>query len=55
MVNYSDGSHSGGEPGDVDLWPAGADGQGKSLNRTGMTLYGSDPNNWTAATPTPGS
>ena len=54
-VDYSDGSHSGGEPGDVDLWPAGADGLGSSLTRTSTTLYGNDPNNWTAATPTPGS
>jgi hypothetical protein len=55
MVNCSDGSHSSGEPGDADLWPAGADGQGKSLTRTSTTQYGNDPNNWTAATPTPGS
>ena len=26
-VDYSDGSHPGGEPGDVDLWPTQADGQ----------------------------
>jgi hypothetical protein len=54
-VDYSDGSHPGGEPGDVDLWPTEADGQGKSLTRTDPNLYGNDPNNWTAATPTPGS
>jgi len=54
-VDYSDGSHPGGEPGDVDLWPTAADGQGKSLTRTSTTQYGNDPNNWTAATPTPGS
>jgi hypothetical protein len=54
-VDYSDGSHPGGEPGDVDLWPTGADGIGNSLTRTSNTLYGNDPNNWTAATPTPGS
>jgi hypothetical protein len=54
-VDYSDGSHPNGEPGDVDLWPTGADGLGKSLTRTPTTLYGNDPNNWTAATPTPGS
>lgn len=53
-IDYSDGSHPGGEPGDVDLWPAGADGAGKSLTRISTTLYGNDPNNWTAATPTPG-
>ena len=54
-VDYSDGSHPGGEPGNVDLWPTAADGQGKSLTRTSTTLYGNDPNNWQAATPTPGS
>jgi hypothetical protein len=54
-VDYSDGSHPGDEPGDVDLWPTGADGSGKSLIRTSTTQYGNDPNNWTAATPTPGS
>jgi hypothetical protein len=54
-VDYSDGSHPNGEPGDVDLWPAGANGLGKSLKRTNDSLYGNDPNNWTAATPTPGS
>jgi hypothetical protein len=54
-VDYSDGSHPGDEPGDVDLWPTAADGQGKSLKRTSNTNYGNDPNNWSAATPTPGS
>jgi hypothetical protein len=54
-VDYSDGSHPNGEPGNVDLWPTGADGLGKSLIRTSATQYGNDPNNWTAATPTPGS
>jgi len=54
-VNYSDGSHPNGEPCNVDLWPTGADGLGKSLTRTSATQYGNDPNNWTAATPTPGS
>jgi hypothetical protein len=54
-VDYSDGWHPNGEPGDVDLWPTQADGLGKSLTRTSTTQYGNDPNNWTAATPTPGS
>jgi hypothetical protein len=54
-VDYSDGSHPGGEPGDVDLWPTQADGAGKSLTRISTTFYGNDPNNWQAATPTPGS
>jgi hypothetical protein len=51
-VNYSDGSHPGDEP---DQWPINADGLGKSLTRTSQSLYGNDPNNWTAATPTPGT
>ncbi|MBE3143686.1 MAG: hypothetical protein IMZ61_07165, partial [Planctomycetes bacterium] len=54
-VDYSDGSHPNGEPGDIDLWPTGADGLGNSLMRTSTTQYGNDPNNWTAATPTPSS
>jgi hypothetical protein len=54
-VDYSDGSHPNGEPGDIDLWPTQADGLGKSLTRTSNSLYGNDPNNWTAATPTPGT
>ncbi len=54
-VTYSDGSHPGSTPGDVDLWPTDADGLGDSLLRTSNTQYGNDPNNWTAATPTPGS
>ena len=54
-VDYSDGSHPGGEPGDIDLWPTGADGLNKSLTRTSTTLYGNDPNNWTAAATTPGT
>ncbi|MGA2172579.1 MAG: lamin tail domain-containing protein, partial [Sedimentisphaerales bacterium] len=54
-VDYSDGSHPGNEPCDIDPWPTNADGKGKSLTRISATLYGNDPNNWTAATPTPGS
>jgi hypothetical protein len=52
-VNYSDGSHPGDDLN--DLWPVNADGSGKSLTRTNQSLYGNDPNNWTAATPTPGT
>ncbi len=54
-VNYSDGSHPDDCPGGVDLWPTEADGEGASLNRIAPTRYGNDPNNWTAATPSPGS
>ena len=49
-VNYSDGSHLAGE----DPWPAGPDGYGKSLTRKVPTDYGNDPENWTAADPSPG-
>jgi hypothetical protein len=54
-VDYSDGSHPGGEPGDVDLWPMEADGQGKSLTRLSNAAYANDPNNWSAAAPSPGT
>ena len=53
-VGYSDGSHPGDEPGDVDLWPVEADGGGKSLARKVASLYGNDPNNWIPAIPSPG-
>jgi len=49
-VNYSDGSHPSGE----DLWPVEPDGQGKSLMRIVPADYGNDPENWTAANPSPG-
>lgn len=51
-VNYSDGSH----PNDsgVDLWPAGPDGRGWSLQRIELDEYGNDPINWRAGIPTPG-
>ncbi|UCG46474.1 MAG: lamin tail domain-containing protein, partial [Phycisphaerales bacterium] len=52
-VAYSDGSHPGDTPGELDLWPVAADGAGSSLARINMTLYGNDPNNWTAETPSP--
>ena len=54
-VTYSDGAHPGNEPGDIDLWPTEPDGAGKSLTRTTPHLYGNDPNNWTAAPPSPGA
>ena len=53
-VNYSDGSHPEDCPGGVDLWPTEADGGGDSLTRISDSLYGNDPNNWQAATPSPG-
>ncbi len=55
QVNYSDGSHGDGFPGDIDPWPAAADGEGPSLNRLFPSRYGNDPNNWHATIPTPGS
>ncbi|MHC4387114.1 MAG: hypothetical protein ACYSX1_00740, partial [Planctomycetota bacterium] len=53
-INYSDGSHPEDCPGGIDLWPAQADGGGKSLVRIDPNLYGNDPNNWDADTPSPG-
>ena len=53
-VNYSDGSHHGDTPDDVDLWPHEAEGGGMSLSRNVVELYGNDPNNWIAAAPSPG-
>jgi hypothetical protein len=49
-VNYSDGSHPVGE----DPWPVEPDAQGKSLMRIEPADYGNDPENWTAADPSPG-
>jgi len=54
-VNYSDGSHPENCPGNIDLWPVEADGNGMTLTRKVPTDYGNDPNNWQAASPTPGS
>jgi hypothetical protein len=54
-VVYSDGSHPQDCPEGVDLWPTQADAGGKSLSRKVATAYGNDPNNWQAASPTPGS
>jgi len=53
-VNYSDGSHPEDCPGGVDLWPSAPDGGGVSLSRLFPQYYGNDPNNWTAAIPSPG-
>jgi hypothetical protein len=54
-VVYSDGSHPQDFAGNTDPWPAQADGQGQSLSRTAASAYGNDPDNWHAATPSPGS
>ena len=54
-VNYSDGSHPENCPGNVDLWPIEADGNGMALTRKVSTDYGNDLDNWQAASPTPGS
>jgi len=53
-VNYSDGSHPGDAPGDIDLWPTEPDGGGMSLTRDVPGNYGNDPNNWVPAVPSPG-
>ncbi|MCJ7729107.1 MAG: lamin tail domain-containing protein, partial [Sedimentisphaerales bacterium] len=54
-VVYSDGSHPADCPEGVDLWPKEPDGGGKSLSRKFPLSYGNDPNNWQAATPSPGA
>jgi len=55
QINYSDGSHPGSNPVEPDLWPTAADGSGKIVGFVkSPTLYGNDPNNWEATTPTPG-
>jgi hypothetical protein len=53
-INYSDGSHPEDCPGNVDLWPTEADGNGMSLTRNVPTDYGNDPDNWIAAPKSPG-
>lgn len=40
---------------DAPPWPAEADGTGTSLHRRADQLYGNDPANWGAGSPTPGS
>jgi hypothetical protein len=53
-VSYSDGSHPEDCPGEIDLWPSGADGGGSSLSRIEPSDYGNDVVNWQAAAPSPG-
>jgi hypothetical protein len=53
-VNYSDGFHPDDSPGSIDLWPAEPDGYGGSLTRKILDDYGNDPENWIAASPSPG-
>ena len=53
-INYSDGTHPEDNPGGVDLWPTEADGNGMALTRKVMSDYGNDPDNWLAATASPG-
>ncbi len=53
-VIYSDGLHPEAFAGNADPWPTQADGQGSSLSRTAAAAYGNDPDNWHAATPSPG-
>ena len=40
---------------DSPPWPAGADGSGKSFQRTSSMSPGNSPSSWIAATPTPGA
>ena len=56
-VDYSDGSHGSGFPGDVDPWPSepdGGNGDGSSLSRKVPGDYGNDVANWQAASDTAG-
>ena len=39
---------------DNNKWPASADGYGMSLHRRNGRLWGTEPGNWEAATPSPG-
>jgi hypothetical protein len=41
--------------GNQSPWPSAAAGSGSALKRISVTQHGSDPANWSAATPTPGS
>ena len=54
-VGYSDGSHPEDNPGGIDLWAVAADGGGEALARIDVNLYGNDPNNWDASSPSPGN
>ena len=38
----------------VDTWYAGANGEGQSLNRAGVNLWGNDQASWSPESPTPG-
>jgi len=53
-VNYSDGLHPENCPGNIDLWPIEADGNGMALTRKILTDYGNDPDNWLADPASPG-
>ncbi|MHC4495519.1 MAG: lamin tail domain-containing protein, partial [Planctomycetota bacterium] len=53
-VAYNDGSLPEDSPDSVNLWPAEADGRGKSLTRKILADYGNDPDNWFASSPSPG-
>jgi hypothetical protein len=53
-VAYSDGLYPQDFPEGVDPWPVKANGQGLSLSRIDPHAYGNDPENWKAATPSPG-
>jgi hypothetical protein len=40
---------------DKDMWPAYADGYGMSIHRRNHFLWGTEPGNWDALTPSPGT
>jgi hypothetical protein len=54
-IRYSNGARHEGFPTGLDPWPAQANGQGMSLTRISPEMFGDDPANWQAATPSPGA
>jgi len=54
-IRYSNGSRHEDFPAGVDLWPVEGGGRGLALTRTIPQQFGSDPLNWRALTPSPGT
>jgi len=53
-VVYSNGAHPEDFPAGIDPWPIEAAGQGASLQRIDVDVYGNDPANWQTGSPSPG-